>query len=437
MTTMFARVGLIGFEGREKGMLEVFFSGSEAQGLQLDAPERSDALLVNVQSADALLSFRRWFDQQSVKRPAVLVVSELALPAPFIALERPLTLHGLKQALNVLRDQLEAAPLPEAGHAGGERRVTTRVLDAQALRALVDETLAAEKARSAQVKSVQAENTPIPSPDTTAAPRAKSPHTLALEEDIKALTATVGGGLAADAADSARAAASASVAGASSAAALPADEEASTDGTQALTWSPAQQVELVKHCCGSLPDLDLEREAGRRRLSINLEGRLLIPVREAIAQADTEGNPVQITGIPGMLVYFPALDRFSYDLDPEFLLQMSATRFAPGELTLTQRPDLTQPQSPTLPRDELVWMLALMTTQGRVPESVPLDKPLQLAKLPDFTRLLAMPHGKSIAALWQASPQSALDIVQTLGIAQRFVFSFLVAADATGLFERK
>ncbi len=442
MSTISASVGLVGFEGKERDTLEVFFSSSEAHGLVLDVPEKSDALIVNIDGPDSLHSFLRWSERQEA-RPVVVVVDGIQVPDTLIRLDRPLTMLALKQALKSVRNQLRyASPKTDDKQGPGgaaDKKVATTVLDPQAFRSLINEAVAAdaaEKARKLQqveavAKKEPAANEPAPK---QAAPK-KAPVAAPARPQAVAARAAVDS-------EPARAAAPALVLEephdqAKAEVEPSAPEPVATDGTHALTWSPAQQVELIKHCCGSLPDLDLSLESGRRRLTINLEGRLLVPVQDAVKQACANQQPVQICGVPGALIYFPAQDSFSYDLDPELLLQMSGTRFAFGELSLMPRPDLEQPQSPMVPRDELVWMLALMTTQGRVPEGVSVDKPLQLGAMPDFTRLLAMPHGKSIATLWMAAPQSALGIVRTLGIAQRFVFSFLVAADATGLFERK
>ena len=205
-----------------------------------------------------------------------------------------------------------------------------------------------------------------------------------------------------------------------------------------LRWSDAEWQGLVRSACGTLPDLDLSNPADRRRLSFSTvaQGRFFDQVNHAVSLGREKGVPVQVVGIPGEFIYFPDLDIFSYDLDPDLLIQMANSRFGPGELSCTELAEKT-PDRPTAARDELLWVLTVFTSPGRGPDYLDPAALRILKELPDLSRFLLTPHAERIARAWYSEKQSATAIAYSLKIPQRYVFSFMVAADAAGLFERQ
>jgi hypothetical protein len=203
-----------------------------------------------------------------------------------------------------------------------------------------------------------------------------------------------------------------------------------------LRWSDTEKGVLLRHVCGSLPDLDPSAAADRARLALSLEGQFLTQARTAVKLAREAQQPVQVTGIPGQFIYFPQSDSFTYDLEPDFLLQMAASRFGPGELGCQLREGAV-PAAAQAPRDEMIWLLALFTTRGRVPDYLDPAGRYQLKPVSNLSRFLLPPQAERVAELWQQAPHRPIDVSRSLKIPQRYVFSFLAAADAVDLFERK
>jgi hypothetical protein len=199
--------------------------------------------------------------------------------------------------------------------------------------------------------------------------------------------------------------------------------------------TPRISAEMIQQCCGNLPDVNLDSATERRRVYFSLDGLLLPWIMRCIEAGNTSGKPQQVVGVPGALFYLPADKEFLVTLDADLLLQLTRTRFGFEEISLLERePDAELPKGRRVASDELLWQLALFTARGRLPDTLSAEEPRLLNSIPDFERLLETPHARSIAELWQSQRLSAQNIASMLGVPQRFVFSFLVAADAIGLY---
>lgn len=365
-------IGLIGFDDRERNQLEVFLNSSENPGFVETDPVKADALLVNLASADDKKRFLRWYTGRA-DCPVVAVVDDQTVSGGMHTLKRPMTLAGLKKVLREVIREVQSSASASSGLSGAGEA------DTQSLLKMTPEELKALIAASG------------------VAPKKAKPRT--------------------------------------------ADQDIGRDGRKEnliLRWSDAEWQSLVRSACGTLPDLDLSNPSDRRRLSFSAaaQGRFLDQINQVVARGRDNGVPVQVTGIPGELIYFPELDLFSYDLDPDLLIQMANSRFGPGELGCEELTEQS-PNRPTAMRDELLWVLALFTAAGRVPDYLDPAAPLILKEMPDLSRFLLTPHAERIARAWYSEKQSATAIAYSLKIPQRYVFSFMVAADAAGLFERQ
>ena len=85
-------------------------------------------------------------------------------------------------------------------------------------------------------------------------------------------------------------------------------------------------------------------------------------------------------------------------------------------------------------RDEVIWKLALLTSKGRLKRDIDPEQPYRLNAPLDFARLLVRPHATTISSLWGRHSLSALEVLKVLKIHQRYVFSFMTAAYALGVF---
>ncbi len=86
--------------------------------------------------------------------------------------------------------------------------------------------------------------------------------------------------------------------------------------------------------------------------------------------------------------------------------------------------------------DSVLWKAALWSSRGRVPRGTSLDAPVRLHAWPNIPRLMSVPDGLRIAALWVSQPTSLLGTARKLGVPYRFVFSFYCACQAFDLIEQ-
>ncbi|MBV1786566.1 hypothetical protein KQ940_00680 [Marinobacterium sp. D7] len=203
-----------------------------------------------------------------------------------------------------------------------------------------------------------------------------------------------------------------------------------------MRWSEAERDTLMRRACGSLPDLDPELPGWSKRILFSLEGRFLDQVNKMVQLAQEQQVPMQVSGIPGAFIYFPDRDLFSYDLDPDLLVQMASSRFGFGELDCHPA-ELKSPVDPIAKRDQLLWMLGLLTSAGRLPDHLDPAERYRFNGVSDLQRFMLPPQAENIAKAWAVESRSALEIVRLLKLPQRYVFSFMAAADAAGLFERR
>lgn len=429
MTQLKRSIGLVGFEPKEAGMLEVLLSGSDSQGFSVASQSTASALLIDYDIVSNNIHQMSRLQSDLGNRPCI-VVSAYPHSIDFgnIILSRPLSFDGLKGALRELRiivddrqdrfhRPVDETPVvkPETTVAASERPLK---LDKATLASWVAEAKKEEAHAAPQASKKPASKPSIKKPVQQQSVNAKSVHASASHSPKPAFTE---GSTLRQAAQ---------------------PEPVSPTGPTAkkrdlLDWNVAQKQELELQCCGHYDDINPQDMADRKRITINLQGQFITLAREAVSLANRESLPVQVCGIPGIFVYLPDNRQFAFNLDNELLLQTVRSRFGVGELQLQERPDLTDVDFPRAKMDELLWTLSLITVQGRVPDYLDISGEMKLVRAPEFERLLSIPYSRSIARLWVSRSYSALDIVKVLAIPQRFVFSFMVAADTVGLFERK
>ena len=130
--------------------------------------------------------------------------------------------------------------------------------------------------------------------------------------------------------------------------------------------------------------------------------------------------------------------------DDEFI-KFSRTEVTSGEMSLhilssieAGKLELKMSESPEHIHnlESFIWTNSLLTSQGRLPTTLDLDKKTALKYWPSFARIEAFPYSMRIAALWHHSPDTLLEMSTKLGIPQRYVFAFYNGADALDLIER-
>ena len=86
-----------------------------------------------------------------------------------------------------------------------------------------------------------------------------------------------------------------------------------------------------------------------------------------------------------------------------------------------------------VPLETFFWKVALLTSKGRIPDSVDPRRPVQLRRWPNLTRLTLPPHAMRVAAILHQTPITPFEAAKRLGIRQQYVFAFFNAAYALGL----
>jgi len=408
-------IGIFGFAPNEAAMLEVFFNSGKAEGFELVSANKADALLVSVsRSGDKGTLDDRL--QQHGSRPYIAVVDSDSAGTEggvgAVLLVRPLTMASLQRALAELKRKLEqgkTAPDVKASD-------TRSRLEQGDQRAAVYAEWQARKQRSSQALDDWKKSNSLRQGEALRS--SFSLERSELNRLILDAQRQIGqqpretGGAAPEVASNK-------------------PESLLSDELQA----PKVSAEMIQQCCGNLPDVDLDSPTERRRVYFSLDGLLLPWVKRAIDSGRASGKPQQVVGVPGALFYLPQDDSFLVGIDTDLLLQLTRTRFGFDEISLLERENDTElPHGRRISADELLWQLSLFTARGRLPETLSADEPRLLNAMPDFERLLETPHARSIAELWQSQRLSAQNIASMLGVPQRFVFSFLVAADAIGLY---
>ncbi len=405
-----------GFADKEQRMLEVFFGSSNALGFSLESAASAGALLINLKDETTEQQLVRW--QCDSGKPWVAVVDS-ADGRPKVGagvyIERPLGIKSLQGGLTELKLILKAgvasAPVQEV---------------AQSDKALSDRDRVRAEAFAEWQSRKQRSN--------EAASSWQGEHQLREEAGMNSRFSVHRNELN-DLILEAQKEVQERQAKLEAEGKLVRTAEPEKEPEPEVLKAPTLSAEMILQCCGSLSDVNLDEATERRRVYFSLDGLMYPWVVRAVKTGDETNKNQQILGVPGALFYLPEEKAFLVGMDSDLLLQLTRTRFGFDEISLLERSsDEELPTGKRVAADELLWQLALFTARGRVPDSLSAEEPLLLKEAPDFERLLETPHARSIAELWQSQKLSARNVADMLSIPQRFVFSFLVAADAVGLY---
>lgn len=402
-------IAVLGFAANEQAMLDVFFAGSHSLGFVLKPLGEAKALLVDLKDDAAEADLLKW--QKDGDRPWIGVVSEGQSPPAIprgVCIERPLSIKLLQDGLSSL-DRLRAQSQEEVADSLARAR-SGGALEKE--REAVFAEWQARKQRSSEAASVW-----------------QGEHQLRQDEGFRSqfsLQRNELNGLILEAQKELKK---------QSGEPKPAPKAKKVEPEVEAIQAPSMSAEMILQCCGSLSDVNLDAATERRRVYFSLDGLLLPWILRAVKQAHETGKVQQVVGVPGALFYLPLDHSFLVGIDSDLLLQLTRTRFGFDEISLVERgPEQELPKGRKVAADEMLWQLALFTARGRIPDTLSAEEPHLLKEMPDFDRLLETPHARSIAQLWQSQKLSARNVATMLSVPQRFVFSFLVAADAVGLY---
>ena len=211
--------------------------------------------------------------------------------------------------------------------------------------------------------------------------------------------------------------------------------------------SPAAQLmseemdEKSQNCCGELQDAAYRNASEQAALFFDPTATLLGVFRDAI-RLTTEGGMAKIERPGAHAIFVSAGKNFVSTPMPEAYLRAVCARNisdSPLSVELIEREpkDIGMSEDPRLRRlDNMLWKISLWSSRGRVPQGTSLSAPVRLHRWPNIPRLMTVPHGMRIAALWAIQPSGLLETAQKLEIPYRFVFAFYCACQSFGLVEQ-
>ena len=444
-------IGLIGFSSSEQTMLELFFNGRQQKLFRLTTPEKAAVLLVDLSSAPGEMKYLKHqrLNPASTHLPGIALTNGGDTPEGYIALTRPLTLSALSESLELLNKQLYAST-PQDVQSTSDRQTVfaewqarkqagveamqkwnqgKRLHDESKTIFPLDRHGVQEVISKAHLVMAHRRNEVTPGDPAIAVvsfdkDSASAVHAGMSEVPVKAeqknekLT---------------------SVAGILRNNKVQKSEEQQENQLNDQKPKPTKKSDDVRlhDYCGHLPDQDLSDPSGLRRVRFNLERCLLPWVEQAVKVGRQSHQSQQVLGLPGVLIYLPSVDSFFCDLDEDLLLHMARAKFSLGELSIIplEPTDAVKDESTRhIVADKLLWKLALLTSRGRVSESVDLYHPLQLIRKPDFNYFEVIPHARTLSERWYSKRLSPMQMLSESSLPQRYVFTFLMAADAVGYF---
>ena len=222
----------------------------------------------------------------------------------------------------------------------------------------------------------------------------------------------------------------------------PVDEPATEPWNAAIELeADTQELSHWAEACGTGEDVDPESEEAVAGLWLNADGLLLPRLASAARQALDAQRVLELRAGTLKIVLDGASDYAYADNDDATVQALCAAGPVAGNMTVAPA---GKPKAVLLSRggnptaywstvESAVWQTAVWTYRGRLPAGTSLTERVYLARWPNFTRLVALPHALRIAALWVEQPMSLAATASLLGVPQRFVFAFYGAAHALGL----
>jgi len=197
--------------------------------------------------------------------------------------------------------------------------------------------------------------------------------------------------------------------------------------------------------CGQREDIDLDNCGSCKELFYPPESSFQGVVEQARRLAVAEQKPVLLTAGGEHSLFDPGGGKMRTTMRERSLAQLCRSETANDLATTTimtreQARDYWKRQRINTfcryPVEAFVWLTALLSSRGRLPEGTDVRQPVRLGQWAHLTRLTPTPHSLKTVALWSAGQTSLHDTPSLLGIPQRYVFAFYSAALALGMVER-
>lgn len=214
------------------------------------------------------------------------------------------------------------------------------------------------------------------------------------------------------------------------------DEGEGVSRAAGLVWDEQQ----IHAYCGAIDDAAYLTPTRRAELFYVPERYFQGLLPQARQLAEKHAMPVRLDIMGYTLFYLPESRKVLSDIRENILRPLCVMPLSqqPGKMHVVPQHELP-PLMPGDPRlhsfEELLWLMALWASRGRVPEGTNLDTPVSLSGWPNFTRILMTPNAMQIAALWHMQPTSLLQTAKRLAIPHRQIFALFSACQALGLIQ--
>ena len=217
---------------------------------------------------------------------------------------------------------------------------------------------------------------------------------------------------------------------------------------KAESTSPAAQLmseemdEKAQNCCGNLLDETYTDPRSQDEVFFDPAMTLLGSFREAM-KLTAEAGIAKVEGMGAYPLFVGASENFVSTAMHEPYLRavcVRTTSASPISVVLSEQEAklIGKSEDPRLRRlDDMLWKISLWSSRGRVPHGTSLTAPVRLRSWPNIPRLMTVPHGMRIAALWVNQPSGLLETAQKLGVHYRFVFAFYCACQSFDLIEQR
>ncbi len=193
---------------------------------------------------------------------------------------------------------------------------------------------------------------------------------------------------------------------------------------------------------GEAQDVNLRQPQGHNEMFFDLDQYFLGFLHQAYQQAKQEQCAVKVTGLWKPIILFSQSNQLYIEMSDRQLKSICAVSLASSSIAKDNiKIELLDPKKAALycekhkhyqSLDLFMWKIALWTSRGRLPQSLPLDSPIYLLGWPNLTRLIITPEVLRICACWVPHPRTIINLTELLAIPQRYIFSFITASYILG-----
>lgn len=194
---------------------------------------------------------------------------------------------------------------------------------------------------------------------------------------------------------------------------------------------------------GEAQDVNLRQLQYNNDLFFDLEQYFLGFLQQAYQQAKQAQCAVKITGLWKPIIIFAESNQVYIEMSDRQLksicvVSLNSSSIAKDDIKMEslqaqKAAHFCKNNKNYQNLDLFMWKIALWTSRGRLPKSLPLDSPLYLLGWPNLTRLIVTPEALRICSYWVPHPRTIINLTEVVAAPQRYVFSLITATYILGM----